>query len=113
MEYKKPIANSSGYHTSLYVYLIPAKIIPSERQIVCYLEGSVLVEEGELAAAAGPSREPDHHGVLLLVAPRFEEEVEQPTHTVTVRAPKWRMSGQGVPHEKHGMVEEDGGGWSE
>lgn len=60
------------------VYLVPTKIIPDERQVVRYVEGAVLVEERELAAAAGPAREPDHHGVVL-VAPRLEEEVEHPT----------------------------------
>jgi hypothetical protein len=57
------------------LYLVPTEVIPDERQVVGYVEGPVLVEERELAAAAGPTGEPDHHGVLL-VPPGLEEEVE-------------------------------------
>lgn len=59
------------------MYLVPAVVIPDERQVVRDVEGPVLVEERELAAAAGPAREPDHHGVVL-APPRLEEEVEHP-----------------------------------
>ena len=67
------------------MYLVPAKVIPDERQVVRYVEGSILVEERELAAAPGPAREPDHHGVVL-VPPRLEEEVEHPAQRDPARA---------------------------
>lgn len=61
------------------MYLIPAKVVPDERHVVGDVERPVLVEERELAAAAGAPRQPDHHGVVLpLAPPRLEEEVEQP-----------------------------------
>lgn len=60
------------------IYLIPTEVIPDEGQVVSNVEGPVLVEERELTTASRSAGEPDHHGVLALLHPRFKEEVEQP-----------------------------------
>ena len=87
------------------MYLVPTKIIPDERQVVCYVEGAVFVEERELAAATGPAREPDHHGVVLL-APRLEEEVEHPTRDEREQSDMGRCVNKGGgPRRQRGREE--------
>ena len=72
----KLISPDETWYDSI-TYCVPTEFVPNKRHIVGNGEGPVLVEDGQLAAAAGPSGEPDHDGVLLL-PPRLEEEVEHP-----------------------------------
>jgi ribosomal protein L2 len=71
------------------------------------VEGPVLVEERELAAAAGPAGEPDHNGVLL-VPPRLEEEVEHPAKQRRPPNAGASLSTRDAPHGGGEENEEEG-----
>lgn len=64
-------------------YRVPAEFVPSKRHVVRDGERAILVEDGQLAAASGASGEPDHDGILLL-PPRFEQEVEHPASNAPI-----------------------------
>ena len=61
-----------------HTYLVPAVVVPDEREIVGDLEGAVLVEQRELTRAPRTARHPQHHRVVRLVPPRLKEKIKHP-----------------------------------
>jgi hypothetical protein len=59
-------------------HLVPTIIVPNKRHVVCNLERTIFVEEGEFTTASGASGEPENNRTLSVPSSVLEEEIEHP-----------------------------------